>query len=132
MPQGRRKTPFGGKAKKAQLQEKREKKQEKSQFGDDSRIPFTKGLDNEESDKSDKIVAKCDKDKLELLMDLPTSHLQSTQTCSNSAAKKPIVGPFSFALVASPIIFIPFSEPFLRKNCASFLISDGLMAISLN
>ena len=78
MPQGRRKTPFGGKAKKAQLQEKREKKQEKSQFGDDNRIPFTKGHDNEESDKSDKIVAKCDKDKSELLMDLPTSHLQST------------------------------------------------------
>ena len=72
MPHG--KVPFSGKAKKIQLQNKRQRNEEKHKFGNEARVtsnPFrsTSDRNTEES----QIMVKAGKDKTDMLLDLPSS-----------------------------------------------------------
>lgn len=74
MPQRSRKVPFSGKAKKAQLQNKRERNETKQKFGSEDRmssIPFSST--SEANTEENKIIVNAGKDKTDLLLDLQTS-----------------------------------------------------------
>ena len=81
MPQGRRSTPFSGKAKKAQLQNKRAQNEAKPKFGED-RIPFSSTSDSNTDEN--KIIVNAAKDKTDLLLDLPAS----SQSANKSGARR--------------------------------------------
>ena len=79
MPQGRRKTPFSGKAKKVQLKEKKERNELKPKFGEENTgnsIPFSTVADNAIAE-NDQILTEASKSKSDLLMEVPSSTLQS-------------------------------------------------------
>ena len=64
MPQGRRKIPFSGKAKKAQIQQKRERIENRSKLSD------------EENKEKDEIIAEPTKDRSAVLMEVPASKFE--------------------------------------------------------
>ena len=64
MPQGRRKVPFSGKAKKAQIQQKRERIENKPKIGD------------EEEKEKDEIIVEPTKDRSAVLMEVPSSKIE--------------------------------------------------------
>ena len=85
MPQGRRKVPFSGKAKKAQLQSKRERNESKPKLFNEENInsiPFSST--SETGTEENKIVVNGGKDKTNLLLDLPSS----SQSGNKSGARR--------------------------------------------
>ena len=81
MPQGRRKTPFSGKAKKVQIQQKREKNESRPKIGDEKRedfIPFSKVQDIGTTEENDMVLVQGATDKSDLMMQLPGSTMQSS------------------------------------------------------